>query len=113
MDTLVTTNEMVTFLALAAILALFAAMLRHAWRVGVGAMATQGAPRFDRVMGRLGIDLVGVSDERTLRAAAVGVRHCLVCRHQKVCDAWLADRASKGVPPGCPNEQFLRERSRR
>ena len=25
--------------------------------------------------------------------------------------AWLADRGHKGVPPGCPNESFLREQS--
>ena len=112
MDTLVTTNEMITFLAVAAILGLFAAVLRQFRQVAVGAMTTQGVPRFTSVLRRLAIDLDGVDDERTLRAAAVGVRNCLVCRHQEACDGWLADRGSKGAPPGCPNEQFLREHSR-
>jgi hypothetical protein len=75
-------------------------------------MAAQGAPRFSDVMRRLGIDLGAVDDERTLRAAAIGVRRCLTCRSQEACDAWLADRERKGMPPGCPNEQFLRTLSR-
>ena len=111
MDSLVTTNEMVTFLAGAVILALLAAMVRYTWRVAVGAMTAEGAPRFHEVVGRLGIDLARVNDERTLRAAAVSVRRCLTCRHQEACDAWLADRGHKGVPPDCPNESFLREQS--
>ena len=111
MDTLVTTNEMVTFLAGAVVLALLAAMVRYSWRVAVGAMTAEGAPRFHEVVGRLGIDLARVNDERTLRAAAVSVRRCLTCQHQEACDAWLADRGHKGVPPGCPNESFLREQS--
>jgi len=111
MDTLVTTNEMATFLALATILVLFAATVRHSWRVAVGALTAQGAPRFHEVVRRLGIDLSRVDDERTLRAAAVSVRRCLTCRHREACDAWLADRSRKGVPPSCPNEAFLREQS--
>ena len=113
MDTLVTTNELITFLTLATILGLFAAMVRYSWRVAAGAMAAQGAPRFGAVVQRLGIDFARVDDERTLRAAAVSVRRCLTCRHQEACDAWLADPGRKGVPPGCPNEQFLREQSQR
>jgi hypothetical protein len=111
MEALLTTNEMVTFLALTTILGVFAAMVRYSWRVAAGAMAAQGAPRFHDVVQRLGINLARVDDERTLRAAAIGVRRCLTCRHQEACDAWLADRGRKGVPPGCPNESFLREQS--
>jgi len=113
MDTLVTTNEMVIFLAAATILALFAAMVRYTWRVAAGAMAAQGAPRFHEVVRRLGIDFARGDDEFTLRGAAVGVRRCLTCRQQEACDAWLADPGNKGVPPGCPNEQFLRDQSQR
>ena len=111
MDSLVSTNEMVGFLAGTAILAMLAALIAYSWRVAEAAMAAQGAPRFHDVVRRLGIDLGRVNDERTLRAAAVSVRRCLTCRHQDACDAWLADPAHKGVPPACPNESFLREQS--
>ncbi|MGE5792453.1 MAG: DUF6455 family protein [Bacteroidota bacterium] len=111
MDSLVSTNEMVGFLAGTAILAMLAALMAYSWRVAAAAMAAQGAPRFHDVVRRLGIDLGRVNDERTLRAAAVSVRRCLTCRHQDACDAWLADPAHKGVPPDCPNESFLREQS--
>jgi hypothetical protein len=113
MEPLVTTNEMVTFLAVAAILGLFAAAVRYSWRVAAGALAMQGAPRFHEVVRRLGIDFSRADDESTLRGAAVGVRRCLTCRHQEACDAWLADAGNNGVPPGCPNESFLREQSQR
>ena len=114
MDTLVTTNEMVTFLALATILGFFAAIVRYSWRVAAGAMtAAQGAPRFFEVVRRLGIDFSRADDEFTLRGAAIGVRRCLTCSQQATCDAWLADPGHKGVPPGCPNESFLREQSQR
>jgi hypothetical protein len=113
MDILVTTNEMVTFLALATILVLFAAMVRYSWRVAAGAMTAQGAPRFHEVARRLGIDFSRADDEFTLRGAAIGVRRCLTCSRQEACDAWLADPGKKGVPPGCPNEHFLREQSQR
>jgi hypothetical protein len=113
MDTLITTNEMVTFLALATILCLFAAIVRYSWRVAAGAMAGQGAARFHEVVRRLGIDFTRADDDFTLRGAAVGVRRCLTCSRQEACDAWLADPSKTGVPPGCPNEQFLREQSQR
>jgi hypothetical protein len=113
MDTLIPTNEMVAFLAGTAILAMLAAVMAYSWRVAAGAMAARGAPRFHDVVRRLGIDLARVNDERTLRAAAVGVRRCLTCRHQDACDVWLADPAHRGVPPDCPNEAFLREQSQR
>jgi hypothetical protein len=112
MDPLFTLNETLTFIAVAVILALLAAAAGYSLRVAAGAMAAQGAPRFHDVVRRLGIDLARINDERTLRAAAVGVRRCLTCRHQDACDAWLADPGHKGVPPGCPNEAFLREQSR-
>jgi hypothetical protein len=111
MDPLFTTNELVVFMAIAVILGLVAASAAYSLRVAAGAMTAQGAPRFHGVVQRLGIDLGGSSDERTLRAAAVSVRRCLTCRHQDACDAWLADRSRKGVPPDCPNEHFFRERS--
>jgi hypothetical protein len=110
MDPLFSTNELVTFLSVAVILGLLAAAVAYSWRVAAGAMAAGGAPRFHDVARRLGIELAA-SDERTLRAAAISVRRCLACRHQEACDAWLADRRHKGVPPNCPNEQFFRERS--
>jgi len=113
MDALVTTNEMVTFLALATILVLFVAMVRYSWRVAAGAMTVQGAPRFHEVVRRLGIDFARADDELTLRGAAIGVRRCLICGQQRACDAWLADPGRKCVPPGCPNESFLREQSQR
>jgi hypothetical protein len=111
MEALLTTNEMVTFLALTTILGVFAAMVRYSWRVAAGAMAGQGAARFHEVVRRLGIDFARADDEFTLRGAAVGVRRCLTCGRQEACDAWLADPGNKGIPPGCPNESFLREQS--
>jgi hypothetical protein len=112
MAPLFTLNETVSFIAIVIMLGLLAAAAGYSLRVATGAMAAQGAPRFHDVVRRLGIDLARVNDERTLRAAAVGVRRCLTCRHQDACDAWLADPAHKGVPPRCPNEAFLREQSR-
>jgi len=111
MDPLFTTNELVAFAAIVVVLGLLAAGAAYSLRVAAGVMTAQGAPRFFGVMRRLGIDLDGASDERTLRAAAVSVRRCLICRHQDACDAWLADPERKGVPPDCPNEHFFRERA--
>jgi hypothetical protein len=111
MDPLFSTNEVIMLLSVAVILSLLAGAAAYAWRVAAGAMTAQGAPRFHEVVRRLGIDVAGASDERTLRAAAISVRRCLACRHQEACDAWLADGTHKGVPPNCPNEHFFRERS--
>jgi hypothetical protein len=110
MDPLFTTNELVAFTSIAVILGLLAGAVAYSWRVAAGALTVGGAPRFHDVVRRLGIELAA-ADERTLRAAAVSVRRCLTCRHEQACDAWLADRSRKGVPPNCPNEQFFRERS--
>jgi hypothetical protein len=110
---LFTTNETVAFAAIAGALGLVAAAARYSWRVAAGAMATEGAPRLHDVIKRLGIDFTRVNDERTLRAAAIGIRRCLTCRHQEACDAWLADNRHRGVPPDCPNEAFLHEQARR
>jgi hypothetical protein len=112
MDTLVTTNEMVTFLALVTILGLFAAMVRYSWRIGAGAMAGQGAARFHEVVRRLGIDFARADDEFTLRGAAVGVRRCLTCREQEACDAWPADPGNKGTA-GPSERAVLRDQSQR
>ena len=87
MDPMFTTNELVTFLAVAVILGLLAATVAYSWRVAAVSMATGGGTRFGNVVRSLGIDVARFSDERALRAAAVSVRRCLHCRHQDACDA--------------------------
>ena len=108
MDTVLTTSETIGFLGAVVILALLAVAVRYSWRVGARALATEGRLRFHRVLERLGVELDPV-DERAMYTAAAGVRHCLVCRNQVVCDAWLADPSREGsAPPDCPNAPYFR-----
>jgi len=101
---------METFLILALLLVLIAAIAPGLYALRKRFSAGPGELELWRMMRRLGLGPADAAEEP--KGLAIAIRRCTLCPTVDACHEWLASGGREGLDGFCPNAAYLRKLER-